>query len=721
MNIKLNVLAILGVVLLLSCEAIDIRGRGFISITTQPTGCEVYLDGEATGDTTPCVLADIIKGEDITLRLVKEDYLDWSGTVKVSGVDTLFVDKNFTGSLKVTSNPPGASIILDGEATSKITPYTFDSLVVGSHSLRLEHEGAATLDSSIVIVYGEQAEVNVKLNEYYGHIQVNSTPTGAEIWLDGSNTGYTTDYLLGNVGVGSHELKLIKEGYVEWDTTVAVSEGQTTTINATLEEATGNIQVNSTPTGATIYLDGSNTDKTTNVLLENVSVGSHTIKLVKDGYVDWQQEVMVNEDQTTTINANLSAETGKIQVNSTPTGASIYLDGSNTGETTNALLEDVTPGEHTIKLLKFNYLTWDTTITVFADQTVTINVTLEERLKWRYQTGDNVFSSPAIGSDGTIYVGSDDNYLYALTPSSQLKWRYETGDYVRSSPAIGSDGTVYVGSDDNYLYALTPSSQLKWRYETGDYVRSSPAIGSDGTVYVGSYDYLYVINPNGTLKWWYQTGHIVFSSPAVDSDGTIYVGSYDNYLYALTPSGSLKWRYQTGSYVSSSPAIGSDGTIYVGSWDNYLYAIRPSGSLKWRYKTNGLVCSSPAIGSDGTIYVGSWDNYLYALSPSGFLKWRYRTGYIVSSSPAIGSDGTIYVGSEDNYLYALTPSGSLKWRYKTNGLVSSSPAIGSDGTIYVGSYDDYLYAIRSESKGLADSPWPKFRHDNQNTGRYGGP
>jgi len=32
-----------------------------------------------------------------------------------------------------------------------------------------------------------------------------------------------------------------------------------------------------------------------------------------------------------------------------------------------------------------------------------------------------------------------------------LKWKYETGGYVKSSPAIGPEGTVYVGSYDNYL------------------------------------------------------------------------------------------------------------------------------------------------------------------------------------------------------------------------------------------------------------------------------
>ena len=29
-----------------------------------------------------------------------------------------------------------------------------------------------------------------------------------------------------------------------------------------------------------------------------------------------------------------------------------------------------------------------------------------------------------------------------------------------------------------------------------------------------------------------------------------------------------------------------------------------------------------------------------------------------------------------------------------------------------------VYAIYTDSKGLADSPWPKFQHDNQNSGNY---
>jgi len=43
-----------------------------------------------------------------------------------------------------------------------------------------------------------------------------------------------------------------------------------------------------------------------------------------------------------------------------------------------------------------------------------IKVTRFGTLKWSYTTGNRVYSSPVIGSDGTIYVGSDDNKVYTI-------------------------------------------------------------------------------------------------------------------------------------------------------------------------------------------------------------------------------------------------------------------------------------------------------------------
>jgi len=330
------------------------------------------------------------------------------------------------------------------------------------------------------------------------------------------------------------------------------------------------------------------------------------------------------------------------------------------------------------------------------------------KLKWCFETGGAIGSSPAIGNNGNIFVGSADGKLYAIAPNGSLLWNYETGNSVRSSPAICNNETIYFGSDDNFIYAVNPDGSLKWRYETGGDVRSSPSIGGDGTIYVGSYDHqLYAINPDGSLKWTYIIAEnysynhsIGYSSPAIGTDGTVYVGSQDENLYSISYKGELRWYYETDRdeshcyYLRSSPALNNDGTVFIGSPNWTLFALDCDGSLVWNKKIS-RINSSPAISSDEAIYVHA-GGVLEATGKNGKQKWQCRVNDIYNpsiSSPAIGTNGTIYVGSFDHKLYAISEEGNIKWSFKTGGGISSSPAIDTDGTIYVGAYDNKLYAI----------------------------
>jgi len=64
-----------------------------------------------------------------------------------------------------------------------------------------------------------------------------------------------------------------------------------------------------------------------------------------------------------------------------------------------------------------------------------------------------------------------------------------------------------------------------------------------------------------------------------------------------------------------------------------------------------------------------------------------------------------------------TKNERLLWEFETGSSVYSSPAISSDGTVYVGSKDKKLYAIKTDSKGLAKSPWPMRGQNARHTGR----
>jgi len=71
-----------------------------------------------------------------------------------------------------------------------------------------------------------------------------------------------------------------------------------------------------------------------------------------------------------------SVQFGKLTINSTPLGASVYIDGVNTGSVT-PLVKNLEAGDHTIKLTKDFYENWQDIVTVVANQDESINPALE--------------------------------------------------------------------------------------------------------------------------------------------------------------------------------------------------------------------------------------------------------------------------------------------------------------------------------------------------------
>ena len=74
----------------------------------------------------------------------------------------------------------------------------------------------------------------------------------------------------------------------------------------------GSIDIKSDPQGASIYLDNVDKGLTTPNTLTGISLGSHTVRLVLENYGDHIETVDVAADQTTEVNATLTAHTIKV-------------------------------------------------------------------------------------------------------------------------------------------------------------------------------------------------------------------------------------------------------------------------------------------------------------------------------------------------------------------------------------------------------------------------
>ena len=317
-------------------------------------------------------------------------------------------------------------------------------------------------------------------------------------------------------------------------------------------------------------------------------------------------------------------------------------------------------------------------------------------LKWKFETGDDVTSSPTI-SDGVVYFGSDDKHLYAVdAKTGEQKWKFKTEGWIRSYPTV-AEGVVFFGDYGKPLYILdVKTGEQKWKFETFDSIGSSTL--SDGIIYLFCKDfsdhiYFLALDVNtGKEKWKCVTELVISSSPTI-SDGVVYFGNDYGHLLALdSKTGKEKWNFETDSeYLGWGTPIVSGGIIYFGNY-NHFYALDSiTGEQKWMFETGDSVTSSPII-SDGIVYFGSDDKHFYALDcKTGEEKWKFKTDKGISLSSTV-SDGIIYFAMF-KHLYALDcKTGEEKWKFKTKLMISSSPTI-SDGVVYFGNYDNHLYAV----------------------------
>ncbi len=354
--------------------------------------------------------------------------------------------KENTGWIEVFSEPEGAVVFLDDSSTGKVTPCVLGDVEEGEHYIKLTKEGYEDWEKEVVVEAGDTVYVEAVLVPLTGTVVVNFTPTGAKVYLDGEDTGDTTNCVLDSVPVGVHTIKLVKEGYADWEQQIGVNAGEATTVNAILSSIMGKIVVTSTPTGARAYLDGVDTGDTTNCTLDNVPAGTHKIRLEKEGYKDWVKEFVLDPGEVEMINAVLEIATGCIQVNSEPEGADVWLDGEKTGYKTNCLLEDIPVGTHVIKLTKENYLTWEKEIEVTPDDTVIINAVLTSEVGYV-----KIYSEPEgamVFLDG-INTGKTTNCVLDSVPVGKHLITLKKEDYFDWEKEIEviKDDTVFIDAE----------------------------------------------------------------------------------------------------------------------------------------------------------------------------------------------------------------------------------------------------------------------------------
>ncbi len=349
------------------------------------------------------------------------------------------------------------------------------------------------------------------------------------------------------------------------------------------------------------------------------------------------------------------------------------------------------------------------------------------QVKWKFETGGAIISSPAIVAD-VAYFGSNDGNIYAVDANTGVKiWNFSTGFKVMSSPAVVG-GKLYTGTDSGSIFCLDANTGTQlWKTPTGGVtfssvnvgpiIKASPTVVGD-KVYVGALDNkTYCINANsGAVIWTFDCGGPIYATPAI-SEGALYIGACtpnpNGTLYKLNAdTGQLIWkkglpyseRDNFRSYYASPTVPAGTGMVFTPTNAKYYYGLNATtGETIWKYQvvpgmdpTRGTEPSiASMLYSNGRVFFQ--DNFFIACvnATDGTLIWKTWVGREILSSPRYAFD-RIYIGTEEGTfrIYNATGGNQLSF-YHTGTQFWSSTALYKSKA-YIGCLDNYLYCFENQ-------------------------
>jgi len=257
-----------------------------------------------------------------TILVTHDGYQSWSDTVYLNPVGTTVVNANLVqnppsyGWLDITSF--GADIYVDGidrgNGNQRMT------LSPGSHTLALKKAGYYDYQDVFTISPDRVTTLAPGMTPYpqspaYGDLQIQSTPPGAAILVNGDYKGTTfpgDPVYVTQLSPGTYTVSLSMPDYQTYTESATVEAGKTfgivevmvTAAPGPAPDATGQITAGSNPSGASVFLDGKYKGITPMVLVD-IPEGSHTLMLRQGGFSDWVSTVTVTGGGYTAVTGTL--------------------------------------------------------------------------------------------------------------------------------------------------------------------------------------------------------------------------------------------------------------------------------------------------------------------------------------------------------------------------------------------------------------------------------
>ena len=486
-------------------------------------------------------------------------------------IDTLWTPWK-TGSLRVESDPPGATIYLGNKEAGR-APTVISALPIASTSVVVKAKGYEDASAFVTVVRGKTTVVPIKMARSVGHFEAN-IPEDVTITVrsleigERKAVGSFASFVL---PTGEYEAKAERPGF---ESVVAPVKIERNANYIWTPWTKGYLSFTSIPPGATVLVDGSELGVTP-VLVEVEAQKTHRIQLNLAKYESYSSEINVPVGKKMEVARELHALPGSIRVETAPSGATVVIDNHfGTWKTTPCVFENIEAGQHTVDSFLFNK---DNKI--YSIFTYTVNVGAAE----------NVIVTKQLARDAVVLK------VDAL-PGSEL---YLDGKLVQDSAVFSEGITMLAGQYEALLKG--PEGQ-EWRITTV-FPGGSTLLSSGNMGYTVPQR---TITVDGKLDDWIGIGPVFFASGDYDPFPKN-AGTKISKGYMCMDDKSLYWRMDLAD---GKP----DAKLWNQVYELNLSTIYNGVSLSLRNIWGKLVAyiGTNQKAPDEGFYAGS-----YALTPVG--------------------------------------------------------------------------------------------------------
>lgn len=254
---------------------------GIVRVHSPQPGAQVFIDNEEVGEAP--VTRYLPEGSHI-IRVVLDHFDPFVRRVEVRAGTTVDVDARLIpgrGTVEFQADPPSTRLILNSKDEWP-TPVRLSELPPGTYTYELRAPGHESVKGKFTFREGQNLLIVQKLSSSAGLVDIQSTPDGAKVWLDGKEAG-TTPLHLQDVPTGVHTVRLQRPDRAAVFRTFDTSDGSKGVVEARLPDEGGHLVVHTHDSSAKVSLAGTPIGSGRAVRFGPIERGRYDLQVTADG------------------------------------------------------------------------------------------------------------------------------------------------------------------------------------------------------------------------------------------------------------------------------------------------------------------------------------------------------------------------------------------------------------------------------------------------------